>query len=92
MVVLATTEGLQAIEQGICIAAKTTKVHIEDARTPDAAFEGANLIVRISGCQLSLARNLMNNLPATLPIPLYQHQAHRLVQELRKSQVCAYIL
>ncbi|KKD36120.1 NAD-binding protein [Limnoraphis robusta] len=92
MVVLATTEGLQAIEQGICIAAKTTKVHIEDARTPDAAFEGANLIVRISGCQLSLARNLMNNLPATLPIPLYQHQAYRLVQELRKSQVCAYIL
>ncbi|MEB3277471.1 MAG: NAD-binding protein [Lyngbya sp.] len=92
MIVLATTEGLRAVEQGINIAPKTTKVHIEGARTPDAAFEGANVIVRISGCQLSLARNLMNHLPATLPMPLYKHQAHRLVQELRKSQVFAHIL
>ncbi|EAW34176.1 NAD-binding protein [Lyngbya sp. PCC 8106] len=92
MVVLATTEGLRAVEQGINIAPKTTKVHLKKARTSDAAFEGANVIVRISGCQLSLARNLMNHLPATLPIPLYKHQAHRLVQELRKSQVFAHIL
>ncbi len=92
MVVLATTEGLQAIEQGIFITQKITKVHIKNARTADAAFEGANLIVRISGCPMSLARNLMDHLPVTLPIPLYKHQAYRLVQELRKSQVFAEIL
>lgn len=92
MVVLATTAGLRAVERGINIAPKTTKVRIENARTPDAAFEGANAIVRISGYQLSQARNLMNRLPATLPIPLYKHQAHRLVRELRKSQVFAHIL
>ncbi|MDY7021592.1 MAG: NAD-binding protein, partial [Cyanobacteriota bacterium] len=92
MVVLATTAGLRAIELGLSIAVKTTRVRIEAVRTPEAAFEGSNIIARISGCQLSLARNLMNNLPATLPVSLYKHQAHRLVQELRKSLVFAHIL
>lgn len=92
LVVLATIEGLRAVEQGCNIAPKTWKIKIEQALTPDAAFEGANIIVRISGCQLSLARNLMNNLPATLPVALYKHQAYRLVEDLRRSRVFSHIL
>ena len=92
LVVLATMEGLRAVEQGCNIAPKTWKIKIEQALTPDAAFEGANIIVRISGYQLSLARNLMNQLPTTLPVALYKHQAYRLVEELRRSRVFAHIL
>ncbi|MGL5082611.1 MAG: potassium channel family protein [Microcoleaceae cyanobacterium] len=91
LVVLATIDGLKATEQGN-IAQKAWKVQVEKALTSDAAFEGANLIVRISGCSLNLARDLMNNLPAALPVGLYKHQAYLLVQELRRLQVIARIV
>ena len=57
----------------------------------EAAFEGATTIARVTGCPLSLARNLCNNLPGVLKFPLYRHQAQRLVRELSKCQVTAYL-
>ncbi|MEC4880542.1 MAG: NAD-binding protein [Scytonema sp. PMC 1070.18] len=88
MVVLATSQGLQRVEQGdLRLALKNWQVHITRAFTEEAQFEGANVIVRISGCSLHTARHLMNNLPGTLPLPLYKHQAQRLMIDLRKAQV-----
>ncbi|KAF3890977.1 potassium transporter TrkA [Tolypothrix bouteillei VB521301] len=88
MIVLATSHGLQRVEQGDTrLALKNWQVHIARALTEDAKFEGANVIARISGCSLNVARNLMKNLPGTLPFPLYKHQAQRLVLELGKAQV-----
>jgi Trk K+ transport system NAD-binding subunit len=93
MVVLATSKGLRGIEQGIVsIAPKTCQVRVERALTREAIFEGANAIARISGCDLGTARALMHNLPGTLEVPLYHHQAHRLVRVLSKAQVLAYIV
>jgi Trk K+ transport system NAD-binding subunit len=93
MVVLATSDGLQRIEQGASrTASKNWQVHIAKALTEEAQFEGANVIVRISGCNLNTARNLMRNLPKTLHFPLYKHQAQRLVIELSKAQVIASLL
>lgn len=93
MVVLATSNGLRRIEYGISsITPKSWRVQVEKALTAEAVFEGANAIARISGCSLSIARNLMKNLPGTLPSPLYQHQAQRLVRELNKAQVKAHIV
>ncbi|MGF1491252.1 MAG: potassium channel family protein [Microcoleaceae cyanobacterium] len=92
LVVLATINGLRAVEQGLKITQPTWRVNVEQALTSDAAFEGANLIVRVSGCSLNIARNLMNDLPADLPFLLYKHQAFRLVKELRRSQVIAQVL
>jgi hypothetical protein len=93
MVVLATSNGLRRIEQGIgSITPKTWRIQVEKALTDDAIFEGANAIARISGCSLNMARDLMKNLPGTLRSPLYKHQAQRLVRELGKAQVVARLV
>ncbi|NMG22730.1 potassium channel family protein [Brasilonema bromeliae] len=93
MIVLATSDGLQRIEQGTTITtSKTWQVHITRALTEEAQFEGANVLVRISGCSLNTARTVMKNLPQTLHLPLYKHQAQRLIIELSKAQVIAHLL
>ncbi|GAA6615617.1 NAD-binding protein [Scytonema sp. NUACC26] len=93
MVVIATSHGLQRVEQGDTrLTLKNWQVHIARALTEDAKFEGANIIARISGCNLNVARNLMKNLPETLPLPLYKHQAQRLILELGKAQVVGSLL
>ncbi|AUT02043.1 potassium transporter TrkA [Nostoc sp. CENA543] len=91
LVVLATIEGLQRVERGTMLP-RQCLVQVEKAVSQEAVFEGAALISRISGCDMYLARTLMNQLPATLQYPLYKHQAHRLVNELTKCQVSAHIL
>ncbi|MDZ8054450.1 MAG: NAD-binding protein [Aulosira sp. ZfuVER01] len=91
LVVLATIEGLQRVERG-AIASGQLLVRVESALSSEAAFEGAAVISRISGCDMHLARTLMSQLPGTLQYPLYKHQAHRLVSELSKSQVQAHII
>jgi Trk K+ transport system NAD-binding subunit len=91
LVVLATIEGLQRVERG-AIAPGQLLVRVESALSSEAAFEGAAVISRISGCDMHTARTLMNQLPGTLQYRLYKHQAHRLVSELSKSQVQAHII
>lgn len=91
IVVLSSIEGLKRIEQGT-IASPTWQVRINSALTKDSAFDGANVIARMSGYRLSGARELMNNLPQILPKPLYLHQAERLVRELKRSRVKAELI
>ncbi|RCJ19671.1 potassium transporter TrkA [Nostoc minutum NIES-26] len=91
LVVLATIEGLQRVERGK-ITAGQWFVQIERANSSEAVFEGAAVISRVAGCDMYMARTLMNQLPATLQYPLYKHQAHRLANELSKSQVSARIV
>jgi voltage-gated potassium channel Kch len=93
LVVLATIDGLRRIEQGkLNQQAKQWQIRIERALTNDAIFDGANAIARITGCSLTLARETMNNLPQTLEVKLYQHQAHRLIKELKKTLVISRLL
>lgn len=92
MVVLATMEGLRAVEEGIFLTAPRWRIRIEKALTSGAVFEGANVIVRICGCPLNVARNLMADLPAILPRLLFEHQAYHLSEELRRSQVIAGVI
>ncbi|ACB51787.1 hypothetical protein cce_2439 [Crocosphaera subtropica ATCC 51142] len=93
LVVLATIEGLKSIEKGqLSLDKKRWKIQIQNAATNDAIFEGANTLSRISGCSLSLARNLMKELPTIFPIPLYYHQGLRLVRELRKLRVDSHLI
>lgn len=93
LVVLATVEGLQRIEQGkLQLEQKCYFVHVEKAFDSDAAFEGRNLVVRISGCSLNLAVELFNNLPGTLTMPLYKHQAALIVMGLNKRRVKASLI
>jgi voltage-gated potassium channel Kch len=93
LVVLATIDGLQRIEQGkLDLSAKCWQIRVESALSADAAFEGANAIARISGCSLAQARELMAHLPGILSVSLYKHQAQRLVRELHKMLVIARLI
>ncbi len=93
LVVLATIEGLRRVEQGrLGITPKTWRIRVDAVLNADAAFEGANAITRVTGCSLKTARLLMSDLPATLSVPLYQHQGLRLVLELGKLRVTAKLV
>jgi Trk K+ transport system NAD-binding subunit len=91
LVVLATIKSLQQVERGE-LSQPTWLVRVEKALSNDALFEGANTIARISNCSIQLARDVMKHLPATLPVPLYKHQAIRLVRELSKAQAIAQLV
>ncbi len=91
LVVLADIEGLKRVEQGK-LAFRPWRLKVEKARGINYLFEGAATIARISGCSLAMASQVMEQLPAILSKPLYDHQAHRLVRELEKVQVKAHLL
>ncbi|HAC65124.1 MAG TPA: potassium transporter TrkA [Cyanothece sp. UBA12306] len=83
IIILATVDSLQRIEQGnILLISRCWGLKIYSVPNQDSAFEGANAIARISGCDLVLARSLMKSLPQTLPMPFYKHQAQYLQREL----------
>ncbi|MEB3228278.1 MAG: NAD-binding protein [Synechocystis sp.] len=86
LVVLATIEGLKKIEIQDR-RPKTWRIVIESVRNEDAAFEGANLLSRMSGCSLKQACAAMANHPQTVVTPLYHPQALRLARSLKKIQV-----
>ncbi len=90
LVVLATIDGLKRMEQGkIGINPKHWQIVIESATTEEARFDGANQIAKISHFPLDKARELIDNLPQTLPVPLYKLQAQHLIRVLQKHQVMA---
>ena len=90
LVVLATIDGLKRMELGrIGIYPKNWQVVIETAITGEARFDGANQIAKISNFPLDKARELIDNLPQILPLPLYKLQAQHLIRVLQKHQVIA---
>ncbi|MBV6621366.1 MAG: NAD-binding protein [Rivularia sp. (in: Bacteria)] len=90
LTVLATIDGLKRMEAGrIGIYPKNWQVVIESVNTEEAKFEGANQIAKISNYPLDKARELLNNLPQTLQVPLYKLQAQHLIRVLQKHQVMA---
>lgn len=88
LIVLANSNSLQRIERGEMFP-RTWQVQVEKALAQDAIFDGANEISIISGCNISTARKLMNNLPGQLSIALYKQQALYLVRRLSKLRVTA---
>lgn len=93
LVVLATMASLNQVERGqLDTTGKTWQVQIESSLTDDALFEGGNTLVRITGCSLNEAREIMSELPTIVPILLYHHQAKRLIRELKKVQVQGKII
>ncbi|MBE9158154.1 NAD-binding protein [Nodosilinea sp. LEGE 06152] len=88
LVVLATIGGLRRIEQ--ChLAPQDWHVHLEKTFTANALFDGAAEVARVAGYPLGAAREFMAQLPGLLPVPLYRHQALRLVRLLIRAQVKA---
>jgi len=91
LIVLASLESLQRIERGQP-APCLHQVQVERILTADAGFEGAKVLARLTGCSMAEGRNLMENLPALVPMPLYEYQAHSLIRELYRTQVVARLM
>ncbi|MEA5420121.1 NAD-binding protein [Spirulina sp. CCNP1310] len=90
LIVLATMESLRWVELGQ-LAPPEWHVDLTRLRNSEAAFEGANVITRMTGYPLAEARSLMHHLPTVLPCPLYHHQAQRLLRALKHCQVQAQL-
>jgi hypothetical protein len=91
LIVLATIEGLQKIEHHTA-GGRDFSVRLLRALSPSSEFEGARIIVRVTGCELGTARAHMGQLPTTLPVGLFAQQAFRLVRELRVAGVEAEVM
>lgn len=86
LIVLATIEGLKAIELGKPHI-RQWQLEILSAKSEIAIFDGITAISRISGCSLKTATETMNNLPSILPVKMYHHQAVRLKKVLQQNQI-----
>ncbi|WP_138501300.1 potassium channel family protein [Nostoc sp. PA-18-2419] len=91
LIVLAASSSLQRIEWGEMLP-RLWQVQIEKAPLKSAIAQATQKIALITGCSLTDAKQLMNNLPSLLPTPLYKHQAQGLVRELKKLQVLATVI
>lgn len=91
LVVLATPSSLHHIEQR-AIKPRTWKIYIDRVALRDSTFEGARIITRITGCSMTLATQVMDQVPTILPIDLYQQQAQRLMRELLRFRVIAHLV
>jgi Trk K+ transport system NAD-binding subunit len=91
LVVLAKIGGLQNAEHGVT-AERTHQVRVLKAVTEEAAFEGARIISRITGCNLGTAGALFRELPAIVPKVLFLHQSRRVARELGLIGVKAEVL
>lgn len=95
LIVLATIEGLQQIEQGNLLP-REWYVHID--RLPLGADrnileeEARTIVALIAGCRINEAIALMQHSPGTLPLPLYRHQAQRLAKRLRRAGFQAQVV
>ena len=93
LVVLASSEGLSRIEQGIsAITPKSWRIKVEQTLNPEAISEGANKIVLHTDCSGHQANELMRNLPQVLSTPLYEAQARDLKRDLQKIGVTAQLV
>jgi Trk K+ transport system NAD-binding subunit len=88
LVVLATIQGLEQIENGT-LNPPTWQLELQSAFNQNALVDGAATLARVGGCSLMTAQELLHNLPSVMPNLLYEQQAYRLVRELRSAQIKA---
>lgn len=86
LIVLATIEGLKAIELGKSHP-RQWQLEILSINSKMSLFDGTTAIARVSGCSLKTAKETMENLPCILPVKLYHHQAVRLKKILQQNQI-----
>jgi Trk K+ transport system NAD-binding subunit len=88
LIVLATLEGLQRIEQGT-MNAKQWQVRIEKVLSTQTISVATRAISHITGYDIMTASSFLKHPPHTIPTLLHKQQALRLVRELRNRQVIA---
>ncbi len=84
LVVLASINGLQRIERGEMLPPRLWRLVAQPPRIKGNLIDAGNRLENISGCDLRYARTFMDNLPGAIDLPLYDYQAYRLEEELKK--------
>ncbi|MEL6490161.1 MAG: NAD-binding protein [Cyanobacteria bacterium J06621_3] len=82
--VLSSINGLKRIERGEIVAPRHWRMQLGKPLNQQVLLSAGNVLVQLSGLDLSWCRRLMNNLPTTVELSLYDYQAHRLQAELQR--------
>jgi voltage-gated potassium channel Kch len=84
LVILASLNGLRRIEHGEQFARQRWRLEAQKPLNSSYLLDASSILHRISGHNLDASRAFMNTLPNVLELQLYDHQAHRLIQELSR--------
>ena len=82
--ILSSINGLRRIERGEMTEPRRWQLDIEPPLNPMALTEASSMLSRLSGLPLNRCQRVMATLPSTVELSLYDHQAHRLLQEMRR--------
>ena len=82
--VLSSINGLRRIERGEMTLPRLWRLQLAAPLNQQMLLSAGNILVRLSGLDLAWCRNLMNRLPATVELSLYDYQAYRLQKELER--------
>ena len=82
--VLSSINGLRRIERGEMTPPRQWVLEIEAPLNSHMVSEAGSLLAKLSSLKLDQCRRLMETLPNTLQLALYDYQAHRLLQELKR--------
>ncbi|MBI4780979.1 MAG: NAD-binding protein [Oscillatoriophycideae cyanobacterium NC_groundwater_1537_Pr4_S-0.65um_50_18] len=85
LILLASINGLRRIEHREMLPPQRWRLEAQKPLNQGAQQEGSNILHQISGCDLDRARAFTENLPGAIDLLLYEYQAHRLVEELRRQ-------
>ena len=82
--VLSSINGLRRIERGEMTSPRQWLLEVDPPLNPSMLSEASSLLSKLSNVPLKDCRRLMGMLPNTLQLALYDYQAHRLLQELKR--------
>ena len=82
--VLSSINGLRRIERGEMTAPRQWLLEVDAPLNPNMLSEAGTLLAKLSNVQLDRCRQLMETLPNSLQLALYDYQAYRLMQELKR--------
>ncbi len=82
--VLSSINGLRRIERGEMTSPRQWFLEVDVPLNPNMVSEASSVLAKVSNVQLEDCRRLMDTLPNTLQLALYDYQAHRLIQELKQ--------
>ncbi|MEM1251054.1 MAG: NAD-binding protein [Cyanobacteria bacterium P01_H01_bin.21] len=82
--VLSSINGLRRIERGEMTSPRQWLLEVDAPLDPNMLSEAGGILAKVSNIQLDHCRRLMENLPNTIQLALYDYQAHRLMQELKR--------
>ncbi|MEM9265645.1 MAG: NAD-binding protein [Cyanobacteria bacterium P01_F01_bin.13] len=82
--VLSSINGLRRIERGEMTPPRQWLLEVKVPLNPNMLSEAGSMLAKLSNVKLARCRQLMDTLPNTLQLALYDYQAHRLMQELKR--------